>query len=499
MQHNPGRFAGEEVELSRTAQSPGSSQSRHVDVEEHDVRLELSQCDGETEAAAERGCPVPGRAKYPLDRAHRQGIVVHDENSQGHGWDIVRPRKNLSPILEPSSRDAARSRYPHQMSEPTNPDIRHGASLAGDPREAVRELHRAIDLPDPALVIFYCSPRYDRDAIAAQVRECFGDTEVIGCTTAGEISPAGYRDGSLVGVAISRRVAECATMRLNDLSTFELADGTALAESLRERLQKDGSAPSGEDCFGFMLIDGLSTKEEHVVSGIYRGMGDIPLVGGSAADGDAFGETFVYHDGAFHRDACVLSLVRTSLPFDVFRTQHFVPTDRKMVVTGADVASRTVLEINGEPAGREYARMVGLDVDKLSPLTFAAHPVVVRVGGEYYVRSIMKANDDGSLSFACAIDEGIVVTVAEGVDVIDNLSGAFADLRSRIGPPQLVLGCDCFFRLLELDQREIRDDVADIMAANNVVGFATYGEQFHGMHINQTFTGIALGRTGTSG
>ena len=28
---------------------------------------------------------------------------------------------------------------------------------------------------------------------------------------------------------------------------------------------------------------------------------------------------------------------------------------------------------------------------------------------------------------------------------------------------------------------------------NNVIGFATYGEQFNAMHVNQTFTGVAIG------
>ena len=27
----------------------------------------------------------------------------------------------------------------------------------------------------------------------------------------------------------------------------------------------------------------------------------------------------------------------------------------------------------------------------------------------------------------------------------------------------------------------------------NVIGFGSYGEQFHGMHVNQTFTGVAIG------
>jgi hypothetical protein len=35
--------------------------------------------------------------------------------------------------------------------------------------------------------------------------------------------------------------------------------------------------------------------------------------------------------------------------------------------------------------------------------------------------------------------------------------------------------------------------VEDILRDNNVVGFNSYGEQFGGIHINQTFTGIAIG------
>ena len=31
-----------------------------------------------------------------------------------------------------------------------------------------------------------------------------------------------------------------------------------------------------------------------------------------------------------------------------------------------------------------------------------------------------------------------------------------------------------------------------ILAKNRVVGFSTYGEQFNGMHVNQTMTGVAI-------
>jgi hypothetical protein len=31
------------------------------------------------------------------------------------------------------------------------------------------------------------------------------------------------------------------------------------------------------------------------------------------------------------------------------------------------------------------------------------------------------------------------------------------------------------------------------MAQNRVFGFSTYGEQYNGLHLNQTFTGVAIG------
>ena len=66
-------------------------------------------------------------------------------------------------------------------------------------------------------------------------------------------------------------------------------------------------------------------------------------------------------------------------------------------------------------------------------------------------------------------------------------------MRAEIGPPQLVLACDCILRKLEIAQSGLEDRVSDVLLRNNAVGFNTYGEQFCGVHVNQTLTGIALG------
>ena len=177
----------------------------------------------------------------------------------------------------------------------------------------------------------------------------------------------------------------------------------------------------------------------------------------------------------------------------VFKTQHFRATDSRLVVTGAVPEKRVVTEINGCPAADEYARALGIGVDALTPEVFAAHPLVVHIGGVDFVRSILRANPDRSLTFFCAIDRGIVLKIARGDDLIGNLQAALDGARTEIGRPALVLGCDCVLRMLECRRAGIADEVGQLLKENRVIGFNTFGEQYRGMHINQTFTGIAFG------
>jgi hypothetical protein len=145
------------------------------------------------------------------------------------------------------------------------------------------------------------------------------------------------------------------------------------------------------------------------------------------------------------------------------------------------------------PAAAEYARLLGVEVHELNSTRFAASPVVVMIDGTDYVRSIQKANPDGSLTFYCAIEEGLVFRVAHGVDLVRNLEQTFDNIQAAIGPPQLVLACDCVLRNLEISQNGLKDRVGEIFQRNNTIGFSGFGEQFHGVHVNQTLTGIAIG------
>lgn len=382
---------------------------------------------------------------------------------------------------------------PSDLSDLSDPVcIRRGQSDAAEAGAAVRAFHAAVAQPDMVLVVFFCSSGYDLEVLGEELRRRFQGVQVVGCTTAGEIGPHGFTEHGLSGVSFAAPAFRAASGSLAPLAAFTVAGGHERVQDLLQQLESQTPDP-GWNTFGLLLIDGLSMREEPVAHALQGALGRIPMIGGSAGDGATFHTTRVYADGQFRADGAALVLVSTRLPFQVFKTQHYLATGERLVVTRADPARRLVQEINGLPAAQEYARMVGTAAPDLAPDRFAAWPVVVLIDGMSFVRSIQGANPDGSLTFFCAIEEGLVLRVAHGVDLLANLQQTFARVRAAIGPPQLLLACDCVLRRLELDQAHLRERAERLFIEHAAVGFNTYGEQFRGVHINQTLVGIAIG------
>ena len=119
--------------------------------------------------------------------------------------------------------------------------------------------------------------------------------------------------------------------------------------------------------------------------------------------------------------------------------------------------------------------------------------MAVKVGGQYYIRSIQKVNvDDLSLTFYCAIDVGIVLTAVDMDDIFNSLNTKLENITQRFGKPELVLACDCFLRRIEIEQKELREQAKSLYAKYNIAGFNSYGEHINGIHLNQTFAGVFI-------
>ena len=379
----------------------------------------------------------------------------------------------------------------------TVPRIRQGVSSAQRPTDAARELHHALAGPEVALVLFFCAPEYATPGFAAEMGRLFEGVPVVGCTSAGEIGPGGYHENSVSAVSFARPDFEAVAGLL-------VRSGDARGRSQRGNNHStcaasstSGSAagPAMLNCFA-LLLD-RQHDPARGGAGLARGQraGRHPRPRRRPpATRSPSSDSAVFCGGRFHAEGAVLILVATNRPIRTFRSQHFVASDLRMVVTGAEPERRVVTELDAEPAVEVYARLVGCPVAELTPMVFATHPLVVRLGGAEYVRSIQKANPDGSLSFYCAIDEGLVLTLSEGHDLLRRIEGLFDDIQASIGIPDVVIGFECVLNRLEAERSQIKHRLSRLHAANNVTGFASFGEQWGSMHVNQTFTGIAIGR-----
>ncbi len=371
--------------------------------------------------------------------------------------------------------------------------IRRGFSTASDPGAAVREFAEAIAQPDIGLVVFFCSFSFDLNSLEPELRRAFGGLHVIGCTTAGEIAPIGYVDGSITGFSIAASHCRAASVLMQNLARLQMSDGQAATQKLAAAMSEQGCALDPKDTFAMLLIDGMSRNEEVALASVRTLTDMIPLFGGSAADNLSLRGAFVYFDGTFHRDAAVLTAIKIRAPFRVVKCQHFRESDIRMVVTRADPLKRKVFELNAEPAAREYARILNLPERMLTATTFSACPLMVKVGGDFHVRAIQAAHFDESLTFFSAIDEGVVMRLAHSEAILPNLIAFFQSVNDSLGPPELMIGFDCIQRSVALEETQGKQLASEIFAANNVIGFSTYGEQFAGMHLNQTFTAVAIG------
>lgn len=367
-------------------------------------------------------------------------------------------------------------------------------SMATGAQEVAQELARQLLHPHLGFVLFFCSAEYDLQALGAALQQSFGGIRVVGCTSAGEITPDGYGRGCVTAVGFDHRHFSIAAELIDEMERFSLIDAQQMVERLVGDCRSNTLAPIKGNSFALTLLDGLSSREEMVLAALSAALGDIPHFGGSAGDDNYLTHTHVYFGSEFHSGAAVVLLVNTWLDFEVFTTHHILPRAEKLVVTRADSTMRRVYELNAEPAAEEYAQIIGVPVAELNHRTFAAHPLAVRINDQYYVRAIQQVNHDLSLSFYCAVENGIVLTAMTPGPLLPNLQGLFDGLQERLGSLLLTIGCDCFLRRMELEADGSVQQIGDFLREHRVIGFNTYGEQFNGMHINQTFTGVAIGR-----
>ena len=325
------------------------------------------------------------------------------------------------------------------------------------------------------------------------LRACYPQAVISGCSTAGEIIGRTVADGPLVTTAVhfdnttvASAEAICAEPHLSHSAGLML--GKALdAEGL---------------VHVFVLADGQTVNGTDLVCGLRESLpSGVTVTGGLAGDGTDFGTTLVGgHDGFQAHRITAVGLYGSAVRVGCGSLGGWEPFGPERLVTHAD--GNQLFELDGQPALALYKKYLGEHAAGL-PATGLLFPLSIRNDqGPPLVRTILAVDESkGSLVFAGTVPQGTYARLmkANFDRLVDGAAGAAR--ASHQGPcddqPQLAVLISCVGRRLLLKQRveDELDGAADVLGEQAVLsGFYSYGEicpyvastrcEFH----NQTMT-----------
>lgn len=309
------------------------------------------------------------------------------------------------------------------------------------------------------------------------VRTTCPQAQILGCSTAGEITRDGIAEGSVVlTLARFERVdLEAASTGLAGMRDSEGA-GRRLGDALaRPDLRAVLLFGQGVHINGSALIGGL---RDAVGSGV-------AITGGLAGDGARFGETVVLTpDGPSTSAVAALGLYGDALRLNHGSFGGWEPFGPLRKVTRSE--GNVLFELDGKPALDMYKRYLGPYASELpsSGLLFPFEMIDRDRGTTGVIRTILGIDGAaGSLILAGDIDpEGYLQLMHANADrLIDGAASAALAANDRSPNPGQNLGLlvSCVGRKLVMGERidEEIEAVANVFGTNTLIaGFYSYGE-----------------------
>lgn len=316
------------------------------------------------------------------------------------------------------------------------------------------------------------------------------DLRIYGASTSGPVSSGALEARGLSAIRLPDDRLTVASLSFDaDQGTENWPEIATRLHGLERELGLHRLLQPAREGFLMLFSAGLLAIEEYVVSRLHVALPDLPLVGGTASDGLSFARTFVIDDGELRENHNLILMARSTRPFETFQHHHYMPTGQRVVVTKTGVHPRAVAELDGRPASDVYAEILGLSRQELSVPAVSSAPFGVRVRDHWYIRSVYQV-DDETLVFACAVENGTVLTLMEPGDIIGRLRSHIERLSARALSGVVLF--NCLGRYLELEQTGQLPAAAAATEGLPVAGMNTYGEQYMGLHLNHTLTGIAF-------
>jgi hypothetical protein len=361
-------------------------------------------------------------------------------------------------------------------------------------------LQEQLGMPPKACWLF-CAPLSGIEELLKGICETVGTDQIIGCTSAGEISTDGLSINSAVLAGIASEAIDFEIVTVEGLGNDSEAVGRRLAKSF-------SAAPRHLQIFP----DGLTSNGCAILKGIASVLGDhVPVTGGAAGDNNDFRKTLQFGGGRIFSNAVCGIAFYGDFRLGTGVCSGWAPIGLSKQVTKA--RGRVVYELNGEPALNVFERFLGQHAEKLPaigveyPLGFMKPSQDANEEDYYVLRATMSVDrKERSIIFAGEIPEGSMVnmTCGDKPSILKAAETAARQAGSAIGgsTPEIIFCYSCMARKIVLGNRtgeEIERVRAQFGPSVPMVGFYTYGEfcpagpaALNYLH-NETITLSALG------
>lgn len=281
------------------------------------------------------------------------------------------------------------------------------SSRSADPKtaatDAVRRARARFGNAKPGYGLVFASPDRDLQATLAAVSEAAEGAQVVGATTAGELTENGLSHGSVSVMLVASDTSSAVAAFSEQLS----ADPRAVAGELVTKVPEAKKAAAQRErahLTTVLLTDGLCGAGEKLVGDLHGlGQGSFQIVGGAAGDEGKFQATPVGANRRAATNAAAALHVFSSSPWGVGVNHGLRSTTAQMRVTKAN--GNVVQEIDGQPAFKVYERYAAERGVKLDAATATPYMVSNQLGIHFFQdiarsRAPLGVRDD--LSLTCA-------------------------------------------------------------------------------------------------
>ncbi len=369
-------------------------------------------------------------------------------------------------------------------------NVRIAYSQKNNVNEIIDDLKNQLNGFDYNLVQFYSSSNLPIEELNQKLYKELGEVPTFGCTTCGELISGQMLENSIVLMAMSSKiVADTKIEILENISTSDKSIVDNAFVSFKEHFGEDLSTLDPMKHIGFVLIDGLSLKEEIINERIVD-LTNITFVGGSAADDEKYKKTHVFANGKSYTDAAVLCLIKSNVKFDVLKTQSVKSLEKKLTVTKSDEATRTIFEFNNKPALDEYVKLVEIDKNNINK-TFAHNPVGLKIGDDFFVRCPLKI-EGNSIIFSCSVKQGTELELLKSQNIIEDTKKDLDNAIKEFGKVSAIVNFNCLLRTTEMKSKNQIEAYGELFKDIPTIGFTTYGESYIG-HMNKTAIIVLFG------